>query len=165
MNAKQQEQVIRWLNTAYTMEKSVAQVLSRQLDDFPKSPQIVDQLKEHIKDSNSQAEKLRGRIMELGGSVGGVTGVQTRMASVIGNIQDTLTGSGEAKGVRDTIANFATENLEVGTYQALAVAATEVGDVETAKLAQSILSDEQKSVEMAAKNIPEVVKSYVSRLA
>ncbi len=165
MNKKQQEQIVNWLRSAYTMERSVSQVLGRELDDFPQNPEMVSQLKAHIEESQMQAEKLKGRITELGGSVGGgVADIESRIAGAFGNVQDMIAGGGEAKAVRETIANFATENLEVGTYQALAVAAEEVGDTETAQLAKSILSDEQKSAQAASQFIPQVVKTYVGKL-
>lgn len=165
MNNKQQQQILAWLNQAYTMEKGVSQSLERELNLFSDSPEIQEQIKQRINESNDHANRLRQRIAALGGAVGGgLTDLPSRVSGVIADLYSNVVGTGADKMVKNVIANYATENLEAATYQVIYSAANAAGDKETADLAKSIMAVEQKDAQMIKEEIPVITEKYIGSL-
>ena len=75
---------------------------------------------------------------------------------------DLLRGSGgEEKVLKNAKDACATEALEIATYTAIERLARSVGDEQTAKLAASILADEQKMLERVLREIPKLTDAVV----
>ena len=75
---------------------------------------------------------------------------------------DLLRGSGgEEKVLKNAKDACATEALEIATYTALERLARSVGDDETAKLAASILADEEKMLQRVLREIPKLTDAVV----
>ena len=75
---------------------------------------------------------------------------------------DLLRGSGgEEKVLKNAKDACATEALEIATYTALERLAKAVGDDETAKLAASILADEEKMLARVLREIPKLTDAVV----
>ena len=75
---------------------------------------------------------------------------------------DLLRGSGgEEKVLKNAKDACATEALEIATYTALERLARSVGDEETAKLAASILADEEKMLRRVLREIPKLTDAVV----
>ena len=75
---------------------------------------------------------------------------------------DLLRGSsGEEKVLKNAKDAYATEALEVAMYTAIEQLARSVGDEQTAKLAASILGDEEKMLARILREIPKLTKAVV----
>ena len=75
---------------------------------------------------------------------------------------DLIRGSGgEEKVLKNAKDACATEALEIATYTALERLARAVGDEETAKLARSILADEEKMLQRILREIPKLTDAVV----
>ncbi len=75
---------------------------------------------------------------------------------------DLLRGSGgEEKVLKNAKDACATEALQIATYTALERLATSVGDEQTAKLAASILGDEERMLERIMREIPKLTDAVV----
>ena len=75
---------------------------------------------------------------------------------------DLVRGSGgEEKVLKNAKDACATEALEIATYTAIERLARSVGDEETAKLAASILADEEKMLERVLREIPKLAAAVV----
>lgn len=75
---------------------------------------------------------------------------------------DLLRGSsGEEKVLKNAKDAYATEALEVAMYTAIEQLARSVGDDQTAKLAASILGDEEKMLARILREIPKLTKAVV----
>jgi hypothetical protein len=75
---------------------------------------------------------------------------------------DLLRGSGgEEKVLKNAKDACASEALEIATYTAIQRLASAVGDEETAKLAASILSDEEKMMQRVLREIPKLTEAVV----
>ena len=75
---------------------------------------------------------------------------------------DLLRGSGgEEKVLKNAKDACATEALEIATYTAIERLARSVGDEETAKLAASILADEEKMLQRVLREIPKLTEAVV----
>src|SRR5690625_5911077 len=85
----------------------------------------------------------------------GVTGVlgaglQSAMAALTG---DDL--------VKASLAGYASEHLEIASYQALIAAANDLGDTETAAVCEQILEEELAMSEWLEENLPEIVLHFL----
>src|SRR3954463_14176826 len=122
-------------------------------------------LESHLNETREHAERVQARLQELGdgggnpltaglGFVGGVLG----QALALGKTPfDLLRGSGgEEKVLKNAKDASASEALEIATYTALERLANRAGDDQTAKLAASILADEEKMLERVLREIPKL---------
>ena len=75
---------------------------------------------------------------------------------------DLLRGSGgEEKVLKNAKDAYAGEALEIATYTALERLAAPVGDTQTARLAASILADEERMLERVLREIPKLTDAVV----
>jgi ferritin-like metal-binding protein YciE len=68
---------------------------------------------------------------------------------------------GDEKVLKNAKDACATEGLEIATYTSIERLARSVGDEETAKLAASVLADEQKMFERLLREIPKLTDAVV----
>lgn len=67
------------------------------------------------------------------------------------------------ENVKNGIADYTTENMEIASYQALKAGAEELGDQETMKLAEEILQEEMSMAEWIKTKMPTIVKQYLNQ--
>src|SRR3954462_512196 len=161
---KQQQKIIQYLGEAHATEMALTRELQSQIAMTPRGS-YRSALESHLSETREHAERVQTRLQELGdgggnpltaglGFVGGVLG----QALAFGKTPfDLLRGSGgEEKVLKNAKDAFASEALEIATYTALERLADRVGDQPPAKLAASILADEQKMLERVLREIPKL---------
>src|SRR3954452_22098899 len=161
---KQQQKIIQYLGEAHSTEMALTRVLQSQIAMTPRGS-YRSALESHLDETRDHAERVQARLQELGessgnpltaglGFVGGVLG----QAVAFGKTPfDLLRGSGgEEKVLKNAKDASASEALEIATYTAVARLADRAGDQPTAKLAASILADEQKMLERVLREIPKL---------
>src|SRR5436309_7819977 len=129
-----------WLSNAYGMENALVQVLQTHVKDAQDHPQMHAKIQEHLDKTRQHAELVKGCIERRGGSP---SAVKTGMANLVGVMQGLSTGMAEDELVKNGIADYAAENFEIASYQALITAAHDLGDGQTANVCQLILADDQ----------------------
>jgi len=87
------------------------------------------------------------------------------MANLVGVMQGLSTGMAEDELVKNGIADYAAENFEIASYQALITAAHDLGDGQTANVCQQILADEQDMATWLAQHLPEAVEEIIRQKA
>ncbi|HOX40922.1 MAG TPA: DUF892 family protein [bacterium] len=152
--------LITWLNDAYSMEESIADTLEGMIEDAEDYPEFKTQLEDHLEQTKSQAERVRGEIERLGGDV---STVKKMMADAMGSIQAVVPDMAKDKVIKNAIAGHATEHLEMASYMALAAAADELGETETADVCRKIMEEEKEMGKKTEKMLPEIVKQYLRK--
>src|SRR4029450_2861177 len=124
---KQQQKIVQYLNEAHGAELALVRQLQAQIAMTPKG-QYRDGLETHLQESRRHAERLEGRLAELGqgnkplqvglGALGRLVGqgcalTKTRLDLVRGT-------GGEEKVLKNAKDSCAAEALEIATYTALA---------------------------------------------
>src|SRR3954451_13510167 len=149
---KQQQKIIQYLGEAHETEMALTRELQAQIAMTPRGS-YRSALESHLGETRDHAERVEARLRELGegsgnpltgglGFVGGVLGQAVAFGKTPINL---LRGSGgEEKVLKNAKDASASEALEIATYTALERLADRAGDRQTAKLAASILADEQK---------------------
>jgi len=164
MSQSEQQKIIQYLGEAHQTEMALTRVLQSQIAMTPRGS-YRSAVESHLRETRDHAERVQARLGELGegggnpltagvGFVGGVVG----QALALGKTPfDLLRGSGgEEKVLKNAKDAAASEALEIATYTALQRLAERAGDQDTARLAKSILADEQKMLDRVLREIPKL---------
>ena len=167
MNASQKK-VVQYLGEAQASEDALVRVLQSQIAMTPRGTYRTA-LEQHLRQTREHADRVGQRRRELGHGGNPLTYAVGAVESVVGQALalgktpfDLLRGSGgEEKVLKNAKDAYASEALEIATYTAIERLARAVGDDETADLAASIRSDEQKMLERVLREIPKLTDAVV----
>lgn len=151
--------IISWLNNAYAMEENLVRVLQKHAEDAEDYPQVQSKIKQHIDVTKIHAERVRKRIEDLGGEV---SDVKAKVGSITGAVTGMATGMAEDAVIKNALAEFSSENMEIASYKSLMAAAEAKGDTETATMAQEILQDEQEMAAWLDEHIPILTREFIT---
>ena len=165
---KSQQKVVQYLNEAHAGERALVRVLQSQIA-MPPSGSYRSGLEGHLKETQRHAERVGDRLEALGEGSSPLVHVVGVAENVIGQVValgktpfDLLRGSGgEEKVLKNAKDACATEALEIATYTSIERLARSVGDEQTAKLASSILVDEEKMLQRVLREIPKLTDAVV----
>jgi ferritin-like metal-binding protein YciE len=160
--------IVQYLNEAHGTEQGLIRVLQSQIAMTP-SGGYRSALEAHLRETRTHAERVRGRLKELGENENpiafGVGLIESTVAQALAlgkTPLDLLRGSGgEEKLLKNAKDSCAAEALEIATYTALERLARSLGDTKTATLAASICADEERMLERLRAQIPKLVAAVV----
>ena len=144
MDEQLKGQLVKHLDEAHAMEQNVLRMLDGMISTTD-DPEILDQLEHHKMETQRHADRVKERLEANGGSIsmvkqaGGILGALAKMPV------DMIRSEHAGRNARDA---FATEHMEIASYELLSRVAQRAGDHETVTVAQEIIADEQA---MAAK--------------
>jgi ferritin-like metal-binding protein YciE len=167
MNASQKK-VVQYLGEAQASEDALVRVLQSQIAMTPRGSYRTA-LDRHLDQTRDHSARVSQRRRELGAGGNPLTAALGAVESVVGQALalgkapfDLLRGSGgEEKVLKNAKDASASEALEIATYTAIERLARAVGDDETAELAASIRSDEEKMLERVLREIPKLTDAVV----
>jgi ferritin-like metal-binding protein YciE len=162
------QKIVQYLEEAHASEVGLVRVLQSQIAMTPGGSYRTG-LEKHLRETRDHAERLKTRIAELDGGSNplqaGIGVAETVFAQALALSKtplDLLRGSGgEEKVLKNAKDACATEALEIATYTAIERLARSVGDEETARLAASILRDEEKMLQRVLTEIPKLTDAVV----
>jgi ferritin-like metal-binding protein YciE len=132
-------QLLKHLDEAHAMEQNVLRMLDGMISTTD-DPEILDALEHHKVQTQKHADRMAERLEahDLSPStvkqIGGVLGALAKMPL------DFMRGEKAGRNARD---GYATEHLEIASYELLRRIAQKAGDERTAQIAQEILAEEQ----------------------
>jgi ferritin-like metal-binding protein YciE len=133
------EQLIKHIDEAHAMEQNVLRMLDGMIattDD----PEILDSLEHHKMQTQGHADRMAARLEAHGASpsavkqLGGVLGALAKMPL------DLVRGEKAGRNARD---GYATEHMEIASYELLRRIAKKAGDEGTVTAAQEIIVEEK----------------------
>lgn len=154
------ELLIDWLKDAYAMEKTAHDILKRQLSRTEEWPVLHDKILEHLGVTESQAERIEQCLEQLGSSP---SRVKEGMGRFIGNVQAMSNALAGDEVVKNSIADYVFEQLEIASYSALISVARDAGFEAVAKVCEEILEEEEEMAAWLDEHLPEVVDEFVQR--
>jgi len=156
-----EERLFAWLNDAYALEKAQIPILENHAADAEGQPHVRDKDLEHLERTKQHAKMVRKCIKMLGrkpskakNAIGRITGAVTSLS----------TEPFEDEVVRNFLADFASENLEIASYTAIIVAARDAGHDRIARVCEEILEDEEEMVAWLRANLPRAVRDTLGEL-
>jgi ferritin-like metal-binding protein YciE len=165
---KQQQKVVQYLSEAHAMEHALVRVLQSQIAMTPRGA-YRDALESHLVQTHDHAKRVGQRLKTLDDGSNPLLTAVGFLGTAVGQVLalgkapfDLLRGSGgEEKLLKNAKDAYAGEALEIATYTALQRLADSVGDTQTARLAASILADEQKMLARVLQEIPKLTDAVV----
>ena len=145
---KTREKMLDYVENAHAMEQSIL----RQLDSMISStddPEIVEVLQNHKAETEQHEQRLRQRLDALGRGTSARKEVQTLAGSLAKGIADQVRGDQAGKNARDA---FATEYMEIASYELLERLANRAVDTETAEVARTNRAEDEAMAQRIAAN-------------
>ena len=143
-----QEQLIKHLDEAHAMEQNVLRMLDGMISTTD-DPEILDALEHHKVQTQGHADRMAQRLEAHGAApstvrqLGGVLGALAKLPL------DLVRGEKAGRNARD---GYATEHLEIASYELLRRVAQKAGDEETATAASEIIEEERAMAKLIEAN-------------
>ena len=142
------EQLIKHIDEAHAMELNVLRMLDGMIS-TPDDPEILQELEHHKIETEGHAQRMKARLEAHGAApstvkqVGGILGALAKLPL------DLVRGEKAGRNARD---GFATEHMEIASYELLKRIARQAGDDETANACDEILAQERAMADIIAAN-------------
>jgi ferritin-like metal-binding protein YciE len=148
-----QKQVVKHIDEAYAMEQNVL----RMLDDMigsTQDAQMKRELQQHRRETEQQAKRLERRLKAHDASPSVMKEAGGIMGALMKSVVDLARGEKAARNARD---GYATEHMEIASYELLERVAKRAGDSETARVARENRKEEREMARKIAANWDKVV--------
>jgi ferritin-like metal-binding protein YciE len=142
------EQLVKYIDEAHAMEQNVLRMLDGMISNTD-DPEILDALEHHKMQTQGHVDRMAQRLEAHDASpsavkqIGGVLGALAKMPL------DFVRGEKAGRNARD---GYATEHLEIASYELLRRVAQKAGDEETAQVARQIIEEEKAMAKLIADN-------------
>lgn len=150
--------LVAWLNDAYSLEKSLVQVLEHHAKDFKDHPEAQNRLLQHAEQTRHHADIVENCIDHLGESVSSVKG---GMGTMLGQMKSVSTGWAKDELIKDLLADCASEHFEIACYKSLISAAELYGDRDIAQACRDILREEEEMARWCEAQIPIITEEML----
>jgi ferritin-like metal-binding protein YciE len=134
-----QAQLVKHIDEAYAMEQNVLRMLDGMISTTD-DPEIKGALKDHKLETQGHAERMEKRLRAHGASPSVVKEAGGIVGALMKSVLDMARPEKAGRNARD---GYATEHLEIASYELLSRIAERAGDQETAQAARDILAEEQ----------------------
>ena len=155
------EQLIAWLNDAYSTEMSLIPVLENHAKDAENYPEIRDRDLQHAEETRRQAERLEGIITGLGGSV---STVKSTIGSLLGTVQSVSTGMFRDELAKNFLSDYAAEHFEIASYKALIATAEQLGEQTIIPTLEESLREEEAMARWIEERLPMAVRLTLNQI-
>jgi ferritin-like metal-binding protein YciE len=132
-------QLVKHIDEAHAMEQNVLRMLDGMIatsDD----PQVIDMLEHHKTQTQTHAHRMRERLEAHGATPSVVRQAGGILQALAKLPLDMVRGEKAGRNARD---GYATEHLEIASYELLKRVAQKAGDEETARACDEILEQER----------------------
>lgn len=162
MSTSPKEQLVTWLNSAYSMEKSLVQVLENHAKDAEDLPEVRQRDEQHIQETRRHADLVEQCLGILGEKP---STMKSAMGNLMGKVQGASSGMHRDELVKNFLSDYAAEHFEIACYRSLIAAAEELGQPEIARICTEILRDEERMAAWLEERIPEVTRMHLQQTA
>jgi ferritin-like metal-binding protein YciE len=134
-----QTQLVKHIDEAFAMEQSVLRMLDSMIASTD-DPEIKEQLREHKLETEKQADRMQRRLEAHGASPSMVREGVGIMQALMKSVLDVARTEKAGRNARD---GYATEAMEIASYQLLERIAERAGDEATAEAARESRAEEE----------------------
>ena len=133
------DQLVKHIDEALAMEQSVLRMLDGMISSTD-DEEIRSELRHHKLETEQHAERLEKRLAAHDASPSTVREMTGLMNALMKGVLDRVRNEKAGRNARD---GYATEHLEIASYQLLERIAQRAGDEETAEVARQNRKDEE----------------------
>jgi ferritin-like metal-binding protein YciE len=148
-----------WLRNAHAMEQAAISILEMQSKHLNHYPRIKAKVVEHLEVTRRQAEMVKSCLQRRGAATSVMKDLTGRFTGGMNALATDVSWGDEA--VKAGIADYAFENMEIATYQTLITTANFVGDHETQKICEEILSEEQEMADWLGREMVALTQAFL----
>jgi ferritin-like metal-binding protein YciE len=152
--------LIAWLRDAYAMEQQAIDLLEAQSRRLRHYPELEAKVNRHLIESRDQADRVQACLRRLGTDV---SLLKAGIARLTANMQTIMTAATADEVVKNAVADYAFEHLEIGTYRCLIAAARDYGDAEIARVCEEILHQEEAMAAWLGEHLAVIAGEYLRR--
>jgi ferritin-like metal-binding protein YciE len=156
------DQLIVWLRDAHAIERDLQGVLSRQIEDARGLPDIRERLERHLEETREHARRVADCLASLDASP---SMAKSLAGTVMGAISGLSTAVFADKLLKNALADYAMEHLEIGCYSSLIAAAEAAGQTDIAHTCSEILREETEMAQWLEDQIPELTRAFLQTSA
>jgi len=142
------EQLIKHIDEAYAMEQNVLRMLDGMISTTDDA-EILDALEHHKVQTERHSDRMKARLDAHDATPSGVKQVGGILQALAKMPLDMVRGEKAGRNARD---GFATEHMEIASYELLRRIAEKAGDEETAAAAKEIIAEEKAMADLIAQN-------------
>jgi ferritin-like metal-binding protein YciE len=139
-------QLVKHIDDALAMEQSVLRMLDSMISTTD-DEEINAELRQHRLETEQQAERLRRRLEAHGASPSMVKEAGGVVGALMKSVVDMTRGEKAGRNARD---GYATEHMEIASYELLERVARRAGDEETAEVARQNRGEEEAMAQKIA---------------
>ena len=154
------ERLMQWLRDAHAMEKQAETMLSGMESRIENYPQLRKRIAQHLKETQHQEQRLADVIGAQGSSTSSLKDMAASMTTMMQNMMSAMAGDEVMKG---TLAGYAFEHYEIGSYRILIAAAEVLGEREVARVCRENLREEEDMAQWLSTNIDQITAEYLDR--
>jgi ferritin-like metal-binding protein YciE len=132
-------QLVKHIDEAYAMEQNVLRMLDGMIQTTD-DPEIKRELQQHKLETQQHADRMEKRLRAHDASPSMVKEAGGIVGALMKGVVDMARPEKAGRNARD---GYATEHMEIASYELLARIAARAGDEETAAAAREIISEEQ----------------------
>jgi ferritin-like metal-binding protein YciE len=142
------DELIKHIDEAHAMEQNVMRMLDGMISTTD-DPEILQELEHHKMETEGHAARMKARLEAHGATpsavkqIGGIVGALAKMPL------DMVRGEKAGRNARD---GYATEHMEIASYELLKRIARQAGDDETATACDEIIAQERAMADTIAAN-------------
>jgi ferritin-like metal-binding protein YciE len=160
--ARAEERLMEWLRDAHAAEEQAKTMLSGMARRIENYPELKARIEQHIRETERQAELVRGCIERRGGSTSTIKDTSAKMLAMGQAMSGMFVGDEVMKG---SIASSAFEAMEIASYKILIATAEQVGDQETKRVCEEILREEEAMADWLEDHVASLTQQYLRREA
>ena len=162
MTTTKRDEVIDWLNDAYSMERSIEIMLRKQADNEDVHRAVRDRARIHLDETAEHADRV-SRCLEMLGST--PSALKTVAGQVMELGKGMTTKFARDERVKDFLAAYGTEYFEVACYKSLIAGATAAGEEEIVPLLEQNLKEDAAMASWLDMNIGAITRDYLTSAA
>lgn len=153
-----EEKLVEYIDDAYAMEQNVVRMLDGMIS-TTSDPELRQALEHHKEETERQAERLEECLSEHDSSPSAVKQAGGVMGALMKSVLDLTRGDKAGRNARD---GFATEHLEIASYEMLERVAKKAGDEHTASVARQNREEEEAMAKILDANWDKVVEESLA---
>jgi ferritin-like metal-binding protein YciE len=142
------EQLIKHIDEAYAMEQNVMRMLDGVISTTD-DPEILDAVEHHRMQTEGHAERMKARLEAHDATPSGMRQVGGIVQALAKMPLDLVRGEKAGRNARDC---YATEHMEIASYELLRRVAQKAGDEQTAQIAEEIIAEEKAMAKTISDN-------------
>lgn len=143
-----EEQLVDYLKDAHAMEENVLNMLDSMIGNT-QDPEIRGMLEHHHEETEHQCQRLEGCLERYESNPSQTQEAVSKMGSALKGLVDSVRDEKAGKNARDA---FATEALEIASYELLERWANRAGDAVVAQVARENREEEEAMARKIAAN-------------